>query len=208
MRSGKETKKKIFDAAAELFSIYGYDNVSTRQISERVGITEGGIYRHYDSKKSILDEIFAAFKERVKGYFLTKAQADRYIQTDTPREFLMRCGTICFHEADQPFLAHAYRIAYREQLVNPVATELIISLLYEAGADSIQYMLDSLVKRGSIPAVNTRVFALLWMQAMLATASIWVTHFFSGKKKLEKIEKEYADVCSQLVEMLLSGKTV
>lgn len=50
-------KEKIFNASIDLFSEYGYDGVSVRQIAREVGIRESSIYNHYKSKESILDEI-------------------------------------------------------------------------------------------------------------------------------------------------------
>lgn len=50
-------KEKIFDVSIDLFSEYGYDGVSIRQIAGEVGIKESSIYNHYKSKESILDSI-------------------------------------------------------------------------------------------------------------------------------------------------------
>ena len=50
-------KEKIFNVSINLFSEYGYDGVSIRQIAREVGIRESSIYNHYKSKESILDEI-------------------------------------------------------------------------------------------------------------------------------------------------------
>lgn len=57
-------KDKIFDVSIDLFSEYGYDGVSIRQIAGEVGIKESSIYNHYKSKESILDEIL--------DYYITK----------------------------------------------------------------------------------------------------------------------------------------
>ncbi|MBQ2832039.1 TetR/AcrR family transcriptional regulator [Methanobrevibacter sp.] len=51
------TKDKIFNASVNLFSEFGYDNVSIRRIASEVGIKESSIYNHFKSKESILDEI-------------------------------------------------------------------------------------------------------------------------------------------------------
>ena len=53
----KNTKEKIFNVSIDLFSQYGYDGVSIRQIAKEVGIKESSIYNHYQSKESILESI-------------------------------------------------------------------------------------------------------------------------------------------------------
>ncbi|WP_458455133.1 TetR/AcrR family transcriptional regulator [Methanobrevibacter sp.] len=50
-------KDKIFNVSIDLFSQYGYDAVSIRQIAREVGIRESSIYNHYPSKESIMDSI-------------------------------------------------------------------------------------------------------------------------------------------------------
>ena len=50
-------RDKIFNISIDLFSKYGYDGVSVRQIAKEVGIRESSIYNHYKSKESIMDEI-------------------------------------------------------------------------------------------------------------------------------------------------------
>ena len=60
MSNGKEAeerKKEILDIAAELFTTKGYDNTSTTDILDRVGIARGTIYYHFKSKEEILDTL-------------------------------------------------------------------------------------------------------------------------------------------------------
>lgn len=57
----KNTKEKIFDVSIDLFSQYGYDGVSIRQIAKEVGIKESSIYNHYQSKESILESILSYY---------------------------------------------------------------------------------------------------------------------------------------------------
>lgn len=51
------TKAKIMEESLKLFSERGYDSVSMSQIAESVGIKAPSIYKHFPSKKSILDAI-------------------------------------------------------------------------------------------------------------------------------------------------------
>lgn len=60
MGNGKEAearKKEILDVAEELFTVKGYDNTSTTDILERVGIARGTLYYHFKSKEEILDAL-------------------------------------------------------------------------------------------------------------------------------------------------------
>jgi len=49
------TKELIFDAFVEMISALGYENVSMRDIAEKVGIKGSSIYNHFESKGKILE---------------------------------------------------------------------------------------------------------------------------------------------------------
>lgn len=68
-------KEKIFNVSINLFSEYGYDGVSIRQIATEVGIRESSIYNHYKSKESILDEILDYYINQMLSNEIPMAQA-------------------------------------------------------------------------------------------------------------------------------------
>lgn len=47
------TKRKIFEAAMELFAQKGYDGTSVEEITSVVGIAKGTLYYHFSSKEEI-----------------------------------------------------------------------------------------------------------------------------------------------------------
>lgn len=52
-----DTRKRIFEEAARLFSEKGYSETTTRELSNAVGIQRASLYHHYASKNLILYEI-------------------------------------------------------------------------------------------------------------------------------------------------------
>lgn len=71
----KNNKEKIFDVSIDLFSQYGYNGVSIRQIAGEVGIKESSIYNHYKSKESILDAILDYYIDRMLANDIPLSQA-------------------------------------------------------------------------------------------------------------------------------------
>ena len=60
MRIVKEAevrKNEILDAASALFAEKGFDNTSTNDILEAVGIARGTLYHHFKSKEAIMDAL-------------------------------------------------------------------------------------------------------------------------------------------------------
>lgn len=58
-RPGDTPREEILDAAAELFTVYGYTATSTRAIADAVGIRQSSIYHHFQTKDDILDNLLA-----------------------------------------------------------------------------------------------------------------------------------------------------
>jgi AcrR family transcriptional regulator len=54
-----DTKEELLDAALELFSAKGYEGTSVRDIARSVGLSESGLYAHFNGKRAIFDAVFA-----------------------------------------------------------------------------------------------------------------------------------------------------
>ena len=54
------TRERLVRAALGLFTTQGYHTSTTPQIAKRAAVAEGTIYRHFDSKEHLLNEIYRA----------------------------------------------------------------------------------------------------------------------------------------------------
>ena len=76
VKEASERRNEILDVAEELFVTKGYDNTSTNDILNRVGIARGTLYYHFKSKEDILN----AMIERINESLVVRA---RTIAADT-----------------------------------------------------------------------------------------------------------------------------
>ncbi|MCI6275782.1 MAG: TetR/AcrR family transcriptional regulator [Clostridium sp.] len=65
MENKMTTKEKRIFESLNLFSIYGYDGVSMREIAAAVGIKGASLYSHFKGKEDIFNGIFS---EMIKQY--------------------------------------------------------------------------------------------------------------------------------------------
>ncbi|MDR2043265.1 MAG: TetR/AcrR family transcriptional regulator [Clostridium sp.] len=88
----KNIKERILLAALRLFAVDGYEAVSMRTIAGQLGITKGALYKHYESKREIFNQI-----------------VERMAQTDQEkaREFGVPAGT--FREVPEAYRAAAFQ---------------------------------------------------------------------------------------------------
>ncbi len=69
VKEAEERRNEILDVAEELFGTKGFDNTSTNDILEKVGIARGTLYYHFKSKEDILDGVI----ERITGQLMAAA---------------------------------------------------------------------------------------------------------------------------------------
>lgn len=58
-----DTREKILYAALRLFARDGYEAVPVSRIAGELGMTKGALYRHYQSKRDIFDQILARMEQ-------------------------------------------------------------------------------------------------------------------------------------------------
>ena len=87
-------KEKIFNVSIDLFSQYGYDGVSVRQIASEVGIKESSIYNHYSNKQAILNSILEYYVEEMVSDEIPLEQAS--LNLDKGFDFFYKAGCDAF----------------------------------------------------------------------------------------------------------------
>lgn len=71
VKEAEERKNEILDVAEKLFGTKGFDNTSTSDILDEIGIARGTLYYHFKSKEEILD----AMINRMTNRLIEKAEA-------------------------------------------------------------------------------------------------------------------------------------
>lgn len=71
VKEAEERKNEILDVAERLFGTKGFDNTSTTDILNEIGIARGTLYYHFKSKEEILD----AMIDRMTDRLIEKAEA-------------------------------------------------------------------------------------------------------------------------------------
>ena len=74
-----ERRSEIFDAALKVFSELGYDRATLSDVVERVGVSKGCLYHHFESKERLLMELLRekASTVRAEEEALTAAAGSR-----------------------------------------------------------------------------------------------------------------------------------
>jgi len=77
IRSGIETKKKIVDAAGEIFSSKGYAAANMREIAQAAGTSVGGLYLYFKNKEELYKSLISEKRSNLGGMIETSSSQAR-----------------------------------------------------------------------------------------------------------------------------------
>ncbi|TDW29130.1 TetR/AcrR family transcriptional regulator [Cryobacterium psychrophilum] len=121
---GALTKRKLIEAAEDVFSRVGYSDASISRITEAAGIGQGTFYLYFDSKLQIFNELVEDLNHRVRQA-MSAASASTTNRLDSER-----AGFRAFFQftADHPAL---YRVVREAEFVSPGALRMHYSRIVE-----------------------------------------------------------------------------
>lgn len=126
LNKGQRTAGRILDCAEELFAGAGYDAASLRDIADRAGIRQPGLYKHFAGKEDLYRQVLA----RALGPLF--ALMDRIVDgPDDVPELYDLAARMTDLLADHPNIARLLiRSAItQDQAIDPIAAEWLRRLL-------------------------------------------------------------------------------
>ncbi|HEX5800215.1 MAG TPA: TetR/AcrR family transcriptional regulator [Gaiellaceae bacterium] len=145
---GERTRRRLLEAAEQVFAELGYHDASIVKITEAAGCGQGTFYLYFASKKAVFDEVVLDLNARVR-HAMTEASADG--RTRAERE-LLGFGAFFRFTAEHPAL---YRIVRQAEFVSPETLQLHYERLTEGYTHGLQAAMDA----GEVAAGDPEVLA-------------------------------------------------
>ena len=152
-------KNKILNVSIDLFSEFGYDNVSIRQIAKEVGIKESSIYNHYKSKESILETILDYYISEMTKEEIPLSKASQNL--DIGFDYFYNVGLEVYKsKLSEPDMMKITRIFLIESYHNEKIREFIRKPIMEYAVNGWIDLFDLMKEKGLIrPDCNTKQLA-------------------------------------------------
>lgn len=158
----RERQRELIDAAIELAATCGPGDISTAALAARVGISQGAVFRHFDSKEALW---VAVVDEVHRGLF---------VQLDLASQ---RAGRRSMDRLQAVFLAHAAyvvahpgvpRILFHElQTTQDTPVKVRVRMLLQEYRLRILGWLQAAMDEGDLPAgLDMRAAAVLFIGAL------------------------------------------
>lgn len=194
-----DTKRRIFEKAIELFSQYGYDGTSIRQIAKAAGLTEGALYRHYTGKEAILDAILAYAEECIYTPLPVEKMLDENRDVSIFSGLLLPLPEIF---KAQPNMIKILRIMYSEMLHNKKINACFQKKYVERADKHMEALFRRCIDIGLIRDCNPRMLAKMFNAIRVQ----WSENFFIRQDKpvnIHKMKKELQDMAFFLEQIFV-----
>ena len=147
-RRGLDTRRKLLDAAEQIFGEVGYPDASIVKITESAGVAQGTFYLYFASKREIFDELVVDLNRRIRHAM--REASDQ----GTTRLEAERLGFEAYFRftKEHPTL---YRIIRQAEFVSPK----MLRYHYDRLSEGYVQALREAVERGEIGAIDPDVTA-------------------------------------------------
>jgi AcrR family transcriptional regulator len=147
-KRGLDTRRRLLDAAEQVFGALGYHDASVVKLAEFAGVAGGTFYLYFDSKKAIFDELVIDLNRRVR-----RAMKEGSSRGTTRIESeLFGFEAYFSFTAEHPAL---YRIIRQAEFVSPEMLRFHYDKLSEGYIEALQ----SAVESGEIGKLDPEVAA-------------------------------------------------
>lgn len=168
-----DTKEKILYAALDLFAREGYSAASVRDIAAQLGITKGALYRHYPSKRAILEAIVERMEQRDRENARAHALPERAIADapegygrTAPEDFAAFALEMFRYWTEDPFAAAFRRMLALERYRDPEMAALHAQYLSTGPLEYTQDLFREMMEAGRLRRGDARETALRFYAPM------------------------------------------
>lgn len=193
---GKNTKKRLLEAALKVFSEKGFLGATTKEIAKQAGVAEVTLFRHFGSKENL-------FAETINQYsFLPKLKEIlSEIKTEPPDIALKKIAREFLNVFESK--KNLIRIMYTNFYRYPDYIKKIHESIVESIIELISSYFNELIERGIFRRVNTqfaaRAFLGMFFSYFYAKE---IKEFLNIKKNdLEEIINCYVDLFIKGIEL-------
>lgn len=203
-----EIKEQIIETALELFSQNGFLGTSMSDIASQLKITKGALYKHYESKQQILEQIIERMAkldlERAKKYEMPETEQKKFAEAyiHIPSEKIRKYSIAQFrHWTEENFSAKFRKMLTLEQFRSKEMSDLYQNYL---GTGPLEYM-TKIFKKMTKSKPKARQLALEFYGPIFILYSVYDGAEENAKKSvfvqlenhiknfIERLEKERAE---------------
>ncbi|MGN1165025.1 MAG: TetR/AcrR family transcriptional regulator [Lachnospiraceae bacterium] len=195
------TKERIVDEALSLFSVKGFNGTSVKNIAEAVGIKDSSIYKHFGSKKEILDAIVEGLSKRIET--MSKAiglpqersyEEEAKLYGELSLEGLKELSrkVFLFYLKDE-YISRFWRLSMIEQYQHEEIYEVYWHLFMEESIAYQSKLFEEMIKQGIFRKADPQVLAMSFYSPIYFLLSKYSKFPDRAQEALQILDKQIED---------------
>ena len=191
----EERRAEIFDAALAVFSELGYDRATLNDVVERIGVSKGCLYHHFDSKEQLLLDLM-----RVRLGCAFEEDEETPTSGDSREAALRARLDAIWQHFQKPGQLELMTLAINEFPKIPEAGRVLFEEVVARKRESLRQALDrgSQCKGASQADIETAALMIPWMIMGVALG----LHQFRG---IDPLKLSPEQVGKAVTNMILNG---
>ncbi|MGN0739567.1 MAG: TetR/AcrR family transcriptional regulator [Treponema sp.] len=149
------TKENIIFESLKLFSVNGFDAVSTRMIARSINASDAVIYKHFKSKQEILDCIVNVCMTRLQD-----KQSEVKLETLRWKDVEKICMGMFVYQTTDEWITKFRQLLLIEQFKNPEMKKIYRQIFIDGPVQSMSAMFEQLIALGYMKAGTPEVYAM------------------------------------------------
>ena len=163
-----ERQQQIIEASIDLIDKKGIQGFTIKNLSKEIGISEPGIYRHFDSKVMILSTILDMFKQAMNAYHQSRDKDSATSADVQIKEFFT---TVFMMLSIKPALVSV--IFAEEIFQNEAALTIKVKEIQEASEKVISTMLKDLSINKKLADTDPELFIIFLLGSVRQLVRKW-----------------------------------
>lgn len=196
------TKERIVDEALTLFSRQGYKGTSVKNIADAVGIKDSSIYKHFKSKREIIDAIVDQMRRCMDqmsvdaGLPLEDNETAAAIYGRMTVEDLQQLSrkVFLFYLKDD-FISRFWRLAVMEQYQNQEIYEIYRSIFFDQSIAYQTRLFAEMICQGIFREADPRVLAMNFYAPIYFLLSKYNGRTDNVEEALQALDMQVAEFC-------------
>jgi AcrR family transcriptional regulator len=197
------TKERITDEALTLFSIKGYKGTSVKNIADAVGIKDSSLYKHFKSKKEILDTIVKEMQIRMSGLSFQvglpsgqncEVEAKAYGELTVDGLCALSRQIFLFYLKDN-FVSRFWRMATMEQYHSPEIYAVYHKIFMEESINYQASLFREMIRQGYFYPGDPEVMAISFFSPIFFLLNKYIGEKEREHTALIMLDKQITEFC-------------
>ena len=200
--SEMNTRQRYLMKALELFSRRGFDAVSLSDIAEAVGVSRPALYKHFKSKRDLLDVLFAmsdqGFAERMENLqvsFDKHPEKRQEYSSLTVDQIVDRTRELFLHTAYDDIPRKFRQLMTVEQFHMPEIAEKYNYRYVEHQYEEYEALFRMLMEEGKMRKADPETLAVTFMSPLIVMVGVCDREPEKKEQALELIEQHVREFC-------------